>query len=146
MPFSIDPIPGENEIECARCGAIIYDQLSRCPSCGVNLYEPEDEEMVDMRSRSAYTRENWSEKLAGWFRRVFRKPYSAEEVFGSALDQGYYYNDLLQKAGGDRQVVERLVEFERERNPNGTRISWLKDAIVRWQRDNRAQTKSDDPE
>ena len=145
MPFSIDPIPGENEIECARCGAVIFYQLSRCPNCGVNLYEPENEEMGDTRSLSVNSKKSWSEKLSGWFRRVFRKPYSAEEVFGSALDQGYYYNDLLQKVGGDHQVVERLVAFERESNPNGTRISWLKDAIVRWQRDNRAQTKTDDP-
>jgi hypothetical protein len=52
----------------------------------------------------------------------------------------------LQKVGGDHEAVERLVAFEQERNPNGTRISWLKDAIDRWQRDNRAQMKDDDPD
>lgn len=146
MPFSIDPTPGENEIECARCGAVIYDQLSRCPNCGVNLYEPEDEDMIDARSRPVLSGQNWLEKLESLVRRVFRKPYSAEEVFGFALDQGYFYNDLLQKVGGDHEAVERLVAFEQERNPNGTRISWLKDAIDRWQRDNRAQMKDDDPD
>ena len=146
MPFSIDPQPGENEIECARCGAVIYDQLSRCPSCGVNLYEPEDEEVVNSASRWGYSGQSWREKLAGWFRRVLRKPYSPEEVFGFALDQGYYYNDLLQKVGGDHEVVDRLVEYEQELNPGGTRVLWLKAAIERWQRDNRSHTKSEDPD
>jgi hypothetical protein len=43
MPTSIDPQPEEDELECARCGAHFYYGLTRCPNCGVNLYEPEDE-------------------------------------------------------------------------------------------------------
>ena len=42
MPTSLDPLPGENEIECARCGAVFFYELMRCPNCGVNLYEPDD--------------------------------------------------------------------------------------------------------
>ena len=42
MPTSLDPLPGENEIECARCGAVFFYELTRCPNCGVNLYEPDD--------------------------------------------------------------------------------------------------------
>ena len=44
MPTSIDPQPAEDELECARCGAYFYYELTRCPNCGVNIYEPEDEE------------------------------------------------------------------------------------------------------
>ena len=44
LPTNLDPGPAENEIECARCGAHFYYELTRCPNCGVNLYEPEDEE------------------------------------------------------------------------------------------------------
>jgi hypothetical protein len=44
MPFSLDPQPAEDEIECANCGALIYYELTRCPKCGINLYEPEQPE------------------------------------------------------------------------------------------------------
>lgn len=32
-----------NEIECARCGGVFYMELTRCPHCGVNIYEPDDQ-------------------------------------------------------------------------------------------------------
>ena len=34
----------ENTIECARCGAIFYYELTRCPNCGVNVYFPEEDD------------------------------------------------------------------------------------------------------
>ncbi len=33
----------DNELECARCGGTFHISLTRCPHCGVNVYEPEDE-------------------------------------------------------------------------------------------------------
>lgn len=33
----------DNEIECARCGRTFSIDLTRCPHCGVNIYEPEDD-------------------------------------------------------------------------------------------------------
>ena len=43
----------DHMIECGRCGERIYDGLTRCPHCGVNLYEPEDDEgLEDDRYRS----------------------------------------------------------------------------------------------
>ena len=136
MPTSIDPQPGENELECARCGAYFYFELSRCPSCGVNIYEPEgdlDEEYVVNTSAGLI------EKARHFLRRVLGKPYSAEEVFGDSLDQAALYNDLLRKVGGDHDVVERLVALEREQKPDETRKVWLQNAIYRWERDNRTQ-------
>ena len=53
------------------------------------------------------------------FHRVFNKPYAANEVFGNALDQAVLYNDLLQKIGGDRATVERLIDFERQQTTAG---------------------------
>ena len=32
-----------NEIECARCGGTFHMSLTRCPHCGVNVYEPDDD-------------------------------------------------------------------------------------------------------
>jgi hypothetical protein len=134
MPTSIDPQPGENEFECARCGAYFHYELTRCPNCGVNLYDPEDETDA---AESVRPRGGVFSKLKDVFHRVFNKPYSADEVFGDALDQAVLYNDLLQKVGGDRAAVDRLIEFERARAPKSTRRKWIESASQRWERDNR---------
>jgi hypothetical protein len=52
------------------------------------------------------------------------------------LDASILYNDLLQKVGGDREAVERLIEFEQGRKPKSTRRGWIKSASQRWERDN----------
>jgi len=136
MPTSIDPQPGENEIECARCGAHVFMELSRCPECGVNFYEPEDEPEEDN-----YRRDDMQggifRKIGELIRRISGKPYSAEEIFGDALDQSLLYSNLLVKVGGDDHIVERLIEFEREKKPAGNRMIWLENAIQRWEKDNR---------
>ena len=61
MPTSLDPLPGENEIECANCGAIFFYELTRCPKCGVNLYEPETA-MSAKREPSNPTRQAYPQK------------------------------------------------------------------------------------
>ena len=135
MPTSITPGPGENEFECANCGAYFHYELTRCPNCGINLYEPEDETAgtAGQRPRGA----GMLGKLKDAFHSLFNKPYSADEIFGDALDQSVLYDDLLQKVGGDRAVVDRLIEFERTRAPQSTRRAWLQSAKQRWERDNR---------
>jgi hypothetical protein len=138
MPFSLDPQPGENEFECARCGALIPYDVTRCPVCGVNLYEPEDEEDEE-RARTARTSQaGLLSRIGDFIRRVTGKPYKAEEVFGDALNQAILYNDLLLKIGGDRDALERLVQFEKKLAPDGNRYVWLENAIQHWERDNRA--------
>ena len=134
MPTSITPEPGENEFECARCGAYFHYELTRCPNCGVNLYEPEDE--TDDAEHSN-PRDAVFSKLKHAIHKVFNKPYSADEIFGDALDASILYNDLLQKVRGDRTAVDRLIEFERARAPQSTRRAWIQSATQRWERDNR---------
>jgi len=140
MPTSIDPQPAENEFECARCGALVYYELTRCPNCGVNLYEPDDEP-VDFDTQSNPSAKPYqpgiADKIGAFFRQITGKPYRADEVFGDALDQASLYNDLLLKVGGDRATVERLVDYESQRLPNATRKVWLENAIQRWEADNR---------
>ena len=139
MPTSIDPQPAENEFECARCGALVYYELTRCPNCGVNLYEPDDEpDDFDTQSNASAKpyQPGITDKIGAFFRQITGKPYRAEEVFGDALDQASLYNDLLLKVGGDRDTVERLVDYERQRLPNATRMVWLENAIQRWEADN----------
>ena len=138
MPMSIDPQPADNEIECARCGTYFYYELTRCPGCGVNVYEPEDGDGERVRNApAAGTRQNgiraWVERL---FHQITRKPYPADELFGAAINQAELFNNLLRKTGGDRAAAERLIDFERGLSPKGNRIIWLENAIRRWERDN----------
>jgi len=130
MPTSLDPQPAENEIECGRCGAYFYYELTRCPNCGVNVFEPED----DVPPRNPDQRKNWFSRL---IQRLTNKPHPADELFSIAIDQAGLFNNLLNKVGGDRAVAERLITFERQKNPQGNRIIWLNQAIQRWERDNR---------
>lgn len=45
------------------------------------------------------------------------------------------YQELLSKARGDKSLVERLINFEQKRNPDGVRRDWVADALDRWERD-----------
>ncbi|MFC1996753.1 hypothetical protein ACFLXI_03985 [Chloroflexota bacterium] len=145
MPFSFDPPPDENEIECARCGTYFHYELTRCPECGVNIYEPDDEidiEYLENTSDRSTPLDNLFNRIRKIFGRFTGKPYSAEEVFGDSLDQAVLYDDLLSKVGGDHLVVERLIEFEQKQKPNSNRKTWLENAIERWEHDNRIQGSS----
>ena len=134
MPKSIDPEPAENEIECGRCGAHFYYELTRCPQCGVSVYEPEEE---TEQERGEFPKRNGIlEGIQGAWHRLFRKPYSAEQIFGDSLNQAGLYNDLLQRVGGNRQTADRLIDFECQRSPGSTRLAWIKSAIQRWDKDN----------
>jgi hypothetical protein len=133
MPTSLDPQPAENEIECGRCGAYFFYELTRCPNCGVNVYEPENDPQT---SRPPIVSENWFSTL---WRRLFHKPHPADELFGAAINQAALFNNLLAKVGGDRTTAERLIEFEGQENPQGNRIAWLNQAIQHWERDNRSR-------
>ncbi len=139
MPMSLDPQPAENEIECARCGAYFYVELTRCPRCGVNVYEP-GEDGDEQRVRNAPAAGSRQNGIRAWVARLFhqitRKPYAADELFGAAINQAELFNNLLRKVGGDRAAAERLIAFERGLLPNGNRLRWLENAIRRWERDN----------
>jgi len=139
MPTSIDPQPAENEFECANCGAYFHYELTRCPNCGVNLYEPEDE--TDDTKDKGPQLEGLFGQLTDAFHKLFNKPYSAEDIFGDALDASILYNNLLQKVGGDRATVDRLIEFEQARAPKSTRKVLLQNAIQRWEKDNQSPAK-----
>jgi hypothetical protein len=138
MPTSIDPEPRENEIECARCGAIFFYELTRCPNCGVSLYEPDDDEESRLSSRLSQNQQGILEKISRFFRRLWGEPHPADKLFQAALNQASLYDDLLRKVGGDRTTAHRLIEFERQRFPDRNHLQWLQSAIQRWEQDNRA--------
>ena len=134
MPTSIDPLPKDDEVECGNCGAYIYHDLLKCPNCGVYLVDPtntEEEGRPSVRPKS---------KIALWVESITRKlrgkPHVAEELFSGALKEAALFDDLLKKVGGDRSVVERLIQYERQLSPSATRLTCLQYAIHRWEREN----------
>jgi hypothetical protein len=134
MPTSLTPPPADDETECGNCGAYIYHDLLKCPHCGVYLVEPgqSDEERAQLQPKSKFTL-----ALESLMRKVRRQPHPAEELFTGAMREASLFDDLLRKAGGDRSVVERLIEYERQQKPGATRVTCLQKAIERWEQENR---------
>jgi len=134
MPTSLTPPPKDDETECGNCGAYIYHRLLKCPNCGVYLVDPidiEPEEHPKFHPKS---------KFALWVESVMRKlrgePHIAEELFTGALREASLFDDMLRKVGGDRSVVERLIEYEKQLKPGATRLTCLQNAISRWEHEN----------
>jgi hypothetical protein len=133
MPTSLTPPPRDDETECGNCGAYIYQGLLKCPNCGVYLVDPVDTEMrPQVRPKSKL-----SLAIESIVRKLRREPHPAEELFTGAMREAILFDDLLRKVGGDRSVVERLIEYERSQSPNATRSTCLQNAIRRWEQENR---------
>jgi len=133
MPTSLTPPPKEDETECGNCGAYIYHDLLKCPNCGVYLDEPNETEAERPRFRP---KSKFSLAIESVMRKIRGEPHPAEELFISVLREKALFDDLLRKVGGDRSVVERLVEYERGQRPNATRLTCLQNAISRWEHEN----------
>ena len=135
MPTSLTPPPKDDETECGNCGAYIYQGLLKCPNCGVYLVDPVDTEPAErpkVRPKSKF-----SLAIDNIMRKIRGEPHPAEELFTGAMREAMLFDDLLRKVGGDRSVVERLIEYEREHKPNATRLTCLQNAIRRWESENR---------
>ena len=134
MPTSLIPPPKDDEVECGNCGAYIYHGLMKCPNCGVYLDEPNEKEEAHPKFRP-------KSKFALFIESVMRKlrgePHPAEDLFTGILEQKELFDALLRKVGGDSSVVERLIEFEHQRQPHATRLIHLQNAISRWERENK---------
>jgi len=135
MPTSLTPPPAEDETECGNCGAYIYAGLAKCPNCGVYLLDPIDTEPEE---RHAFRpKSKLALKVESLMRKLRKEPHPAEELFTGALQEAVLFDDLLRKVGGDRATVERLIDYERQRRPNATRLTCLQNAIGRWEQENR---------
>ena len=135
MPTSLTPPPRDDETECGNCGAYVYQGLLKCPSCGVYLVDPVDTEpeqrpSVRPKSKVSLMIESVLRKLRG-------EPHVAEELFTGAMREAILFDDMLRKVGGDRAVVERLIEYERGQKPDATRLTCLQNAVRRWEQENR---------
>ena len=135
MPSSLTPPPKDDETECGSCGAYVYQGLLKCPNCGVYLVDPVDtepEQRPSVRPKSKF-----SLMIESVLRKLRGEPHVAEELFTGAMREAVLFDDLLRKAGGDRSVVERLIQYERGQKPNATRLTLLQNAIRRWEQENR---------
>lgn len=136
MPTSITPPPKDDETECGNCGAYIYVGLVKCPNCGVYLVNPYAD-ADDKQQRSHRPKSRLALWVESFMRKLRRKPHVAEDLFSNALREASLFDDLLRKVGGDRSVVERLIEYERKQHPNATRLTNLQSAISHWEQENR---------
>ncbi|MGW8251475.1 MAG: hypothetical protein ACWGO1_12595, partial [Anaerolineales bacterium] len=107
-----------------------------------NLYEPEDDEPSS--PPDTHREPGLLERAGIILRRLLGKPYTAQDVFGDALDQAELYNDLLRKVGGEHAAADRLIEYERQRQPDANRRTWIESAIRHWERDNRTSSPGSD--
>jgi hypothetical protein len=101
----------------------------------VYLVEPsdtEEEERPKFRPKSKF-----SLAVESIVRKIRGESHPAEELFTGALREAALFDDLLRKVGGDRSVVERLIEYERQQRPGTTRLTCLQNAINRWEQENR---------
>ena len=137
MPTSITPPPAEDETECGNWGAYIYAGSLKCPNCGVYLIEPGEPEPPSEERPRDRPKSRLSLKLEAWMRKFRGERHTAEDLFSGAMQEAVLFDDLLRKAGGDRSVVERLIEYERRKKPGATRLACLQNAISRWEQENR---------
>ena len=135
MPTSITPPPQDDETECGNCGAYVYHGLLKCPNCGAYLVDPVDTEPEERPK--ARPKSKFSLAIENIVRKMRREPHPAEELFTGAMREALLFDDLLRKVGGDRSVVERLIEYERVQSPNATRLTCLQNAIRHWESENR---------
>ena len=134
MPTSLTPPPKDDEVECGNCGAYIYHDLLKCPNCGVYLVEPNE---LDEARPKFKPKSRLALKIDALMRKLRGEAHPAEELFTGAMREAALFDDLLRKVGGDRSVVERLIEYERQLHPSATRLTCLQNAIQRWEKENR---------
>jgi len=69
--------------------------------------------------------------------RKIMRDYVESYIFQKPVKESDLYLNLLTRVQGDHETVERLIEYERKRLPHADRVAWLRNAIERWELDNR---------
>ena len=98
----------------------------------VDPLDTEQEERPRFRPKSKFAL-----KVESIMRKIRGERHPAEEFFTGAVREAALFDDLLRKVGGDRSVVERLIQYERQQKPNTSRLTCLQKAIDRWENENR---------
>ena len=54
---------------------------------------------------------------------------------GKESESAVLYEELVELSGRDYELVKRLIDYERQRDPDSNEIDWIKSAIFRLERD-----------
>lgn len=66
-----------------------------------------------------------------------KTPRLPEQPTRLSPEEAQSYHRLLKQLYGDRAQVERLINYERSRLPQGNRCTWIQNAINRLEQDRR---------
>jgi hypothetical protein len=150
---------------CPFCGAEVPAGAAACPECGSDDQTGWSDNLYGLRSEEVKEEKNpLTAKIAIglavllilpflaalWLTRdgIYLLPVLAAVLAAVVLLERYWskrkeaggrdmYQRLLYKAHGDEALVERLVDYEKRKNPFRTRDQMLTDALERWERDSR---------
>lgn len=149
----------QNALACPECGSDAetgWSEAARYQELG--FYLPDDDEPTEPPSTPLHLPQHWLVVLTALTIAAFVAlvmpigVYLAPLIF-VAIAVVYYlnqtqpgthsgaekrlYQQLLTRAKGDQRLVERLIEYERQRAPQAARHALLQSALERWQRDYR---------
>jgi hypothetical protein len=75
--------------------------------------------------------------LGGWLYETYSQKDELQEKWKVRGWEDLLYQDLLRKVRFNGSTANRLIEYERNLNPQATRLELIQKAIDRWDRDNR---------
>jgi zinc-ribbon domain len=73
----------------------------------------------------------------GWLNEILSDRSAWQEKWRVRGWENMLYQDLLRKVRFNGSIAERLIEYERDQNPDASRLKLIQNAIERWERDNR---------
>lgn len=73
----------------------------------------------------------------GWLNRHLSQNNEWKEKWQVRGWEDLLYQDLLRKVRFNGSVADRLIEYERQQDPQASRLKLIQNAIERWERDNR---------
>lgn len=75
--------------------------------------------------------------LGSWLNNKFSQDTTWKEKWQVRGWEDLLYQDLLRKVRFNGSAADRLIEYERQQDPQASRLKLIQSAIERWERDNR---------
>jgi hypothetical protein len=150
---------------CPFCHAEVPQGASACPECGSDEQTGWSDDLYGLRSEETKEKRNpLTAIIAVGLAALLIIPFLAALLFNrngifllpalvillaliiflgrhyskkKDASGGEIYQELLLKARGDDALVERLLEYEKQKNPFRTKRRLLADALERWEKDSR---------
>ncbi len=74
--------------------------------------------------------------IGGWLTEIFSPDGDWKEKWKVHGWEDLLYQDLLRKVRFNGSAADRLIEYERQHDPQASRLKLIQSAIERWERDN----------